>query len=60
MGPHVPLSCAVALSTAAVPVREVSGVGMPETVSVAGKDLRLNGMGMRKVHLFFEVYVVGL
>jgi hypothetical protein len=48
-------SCAVALSAAAVPVREVSGVRMPEVSSVAGKGLRLNGMGMRKVHIFFEV-----
>jgi hypothetical protein len=52
--------CAVALSAAAVPERAVSGVRMPEVVSVAGRDLRLNGMGMRKMHIFFEVYVVGL
>ena len=52
--------CAVALTVAAVPAREVSGVKMPEVVSVAGRDLRLNGMGVRKMHLFFEVYVVGL
>jgi hypothetical protein len=52
--------CAVALSAAAVPERAVSGVRMPEVVSVAGKDLRLNGMGLRKMHVFFDVYVVGL
>jgi hypothetical protein len=52
--------CAVALSAAAVPERAVSGVSMPEVVSVAGKDLRLNGMGLRKMHVFFDVYVVGL
>lgn len=52
--------CAVALSAAAVPVRAVSGVKMPDVVSVAGRDLRLNGMGMRKADIFFKVYVVGL
>ncbi len=56
----VVLCCPAALSAPAVLVREVSGVTMPEVVSVAGRDLRLNGMGMRKVHIFFEVYVVGL
>lgn len=32
---------------------------MPEVVSVAGKSLRLNGMGLVK-EIFFKVYVVGL
>ena len=53
-------SCAVARSAAAVPERVVSGVAMPEVISVAGKDLRLNGMGLRKMHILFDVYVVGL
>jgi hypothetical protein len=51
--------CAVALSAAAVPVREVSGARMPEVVSVAGRELRLKGMGVGK-KLFFKVYVVAL
>ena len=38
----------------------VSGVSMPEVVSVAGRELRLNGMGVRRAKIFFEVYVVGL
>ncbi len=53
------LCCAVALNVAAVHAREVSGVSMPEVVSVAGRELRLNGMGVRK-RVFSKVYVVGL
>jgi chalcone isomerase-like protein len=39
--------------------KEVAGVTMPDTVSVAGKTLKLNGMGLRK-KLMFKVYVAGL
>jgi hypothetical protein len=49
----------VAPNVAAVPVREVSGVSMPELVGVGGKDLRLDGVGLVK-KIFFKVYVVGL
>ena len=52
--------CAVARSAAAVPERVVAGVRMPEVISVAGKDLRLNGMGLRKMDMLFDVYGVGL
>ncbi len=38
--------CAVALSAAADHSREVAGVSMPEMIDVAGKELRLNGMGL--------------
>ncbi|HOL70537.1 MAG TPA: chalcone isomerase family protein [Bryobacteraceae bacterium] len=51
--------CAAALNAAAVEAREMSGVRMPEVVSVAGEELRLNGIGVRK-RLFSKVYVVGL
>ncbi len=46
---------------AAVPVhaRQVGGVEFPDTVSVGGKELRLNGAGVRK-KLFIQVYVGGL
>ena len=33
---------------------------MPEAVTVAGRELLLNGMGLRKQKLFFKVYVIGL
>ncbi len=50
----------MALGMSAVPVRDVSGVSMPEVVSVAGKELRLNGIGLIKKMTFVKVYVVGL
>jgi hypothetical protein len=37
---------------------EVAGVKFPETVSVAGHDLKLNGAGVR-TKLVFKVYAVG-
>jgi len=52
--------CALALNVAAVPEREVLGVRMPEVVSAAGLELRLNGMGVLKEKTFFTAYVVGL
>jgi len=39
--------------------REVAGVKMPDTVTVEGKTLKLNGMGLRK-KVMFKVYVAGL
>jgi hypothetical protein len=38
---------------------ELKGVKMPDTVQVEGKDLKLNGMGLR-VKVIFKVYVAGL
>jgi len=38
---------------------EVAGVRMADTVSVEGKTLKLNGMGLRK-KVVFKVYVAGL
>src|SRR5262249_42267732 len=38
---------------------EVSGVKMPDTITVEGKSLKLNGMGLRK-KVVFKVYVAGL
>ena len=38
---------------------EVAGVQMPDTVTVEGKTLKLNGMGLRK-KVVFKVYVAGL
>lgn len=39
--------------------KEVAGVSLPETATVDGKTLRLNGMGLRK-KVVFKVYVAGL
>jgi hypothetical protein len=51
--------CAAALSGPAG-AREVSGVSVPATASVADKQLTLNGAGVRKEKAFFKVYVVAL
>jgi hypothetical protein len=53
-------SCALGLNAAAVAEREILGVSMPGAVSAAGRELRLNGMGVFKEKTFFKVYVVGL
>jgi len=42
-----------------VQAKEVAGVSLPETTTVDGKTLKLNGMGLRK-KMVFKVYVAGL
>jgi hypothetical protein len=42
-----------------VQAKEVAGVSLPETTTVDGKTLKLNGMGLRK-KVVFKVYVAGL
>jgi hypothetical protein len=54
------LCCAATLMAHAARAGEVAGVSMPNVVSVAGVELRLNGMGALKKAIFFKVYVVGL
>jgi hypothetical protein len=49
----------VVLAAAPLLAKEVAGVTMPDTVTVAGKTLKLSGMGLRK-KLMFKVYVAGL
>src|SRR5436309_15742634 len=39
--------------------REVAGVTLPDTTTVEGKTLKLNGAGLRK-KVVFKVYVAGL
>jgi hypothetical protein len=39
--------------------REVAGVTLPDTTTVEGKTLKLNGMGLR-TKVVFKVYVLGL
>jgi hypothetical protein len=50
------LGLAAALPAAA---KEVAGVTLPDTISVEGKTLKLNGAGLRKKAIF-KVYVGGL
>lgn len=51
--------CATALNLKMVEARELAGVSMPQVLSVAGRQLRLNGMGIG-TKAFFKVYVIGL
>ncbi|HZI67324.1 MAG TPA: chalcone isomerase family protein [Thermoanaerobaculia bacterium] len=56
------LSLALLLGLAAAPAvtaRDVAGVALPNTVSVDGKTLELNGAGLR-TKMVFRVYVAGL
>ncbi len=54
---------AVLITLLALPVAltagELAGVSMPDQVTVGGKTLQLNGMGLRK-KLWVKVYVAGL
>ncbi len=50
---------AVALLTLPALAAEFEGVTMPDTVTVDGKELKLNGQGLRKKFVF-NVYVAGL
>lgn len=51
------LLCAACAAFAAA--GEVAGVKMSDTMTVGGKALKLNGMGLRK-KIIFKVYVAGL
>ncbi len=57
------LSAVVLSLTLALPAlakeKEVAGVKFPETTTVEGKELKLNGAGLRK-KLIFKVYAAGL
>lgn len=54
-------SLALCVSLTGTPTaREVAGVTMPDSIRVAGQELHLNGMGLRKEKLFFKVDVVAL
>lgn len=54
-------SAALFAAAIALPVsaRELSGVTMPDSVTIGEKTLKLNGMGVRKKAIF-KVYVAGL
>jgi hypothetical protein len=55
----VSLAATLALVSVAVLALEVGGVKLPDTVSVEGKTLKLNGAGIRK-KLIVKVYVAAL
>jgi len=55
----VALAGALVFASVALLALEVGGVKLPETVSVDGKTLKLNGAGIRKKAIF-KVYVASL
>src|SRR5262249_1033495 len=56
-----PIALPAVLTLAATPslAKEQHGVRMPDAITVEGKELKLNGMGLRK-KMVFNVYVAGL
>ncbi len=57
---HTSLFAVVMAVLLALPAaaKEAGGVNFPDTVSAQGKELKLNGVGLRK-KLFIKVYAVG-
>ena len=52
---------AVGLSASNAPAAEISGVKLPDQVTVGGKSLKLNGLGLRQATFIkFNVYAAGL
>jgi hypothetical protein len=53
--------CALALLASNASAAEISGVKLPDQVSVAGKSLKLNGAGLRQATILkVNVYAAGL
>ena len=53
--------CLLLTTTTSLIAAELEGVKMPDSVSVGGKQLTLNGMGIRKYSIFkVKVYIAGL
>ena len=58
---QITLAASMALGSALLPAMavEVGGVKVDDTATVAGKELKLNGAGMRQI-LVVKVYAIGL
>lgn len=53
--------CALALTVSHASAAEISGVKLPDQVTVAGKSLKLNGTGLRQATILkVNVYAAGL
>ena len=57
----IALACSLAVGSALLPAMavEVGGVKIDDVATVAGKELKLNGAGMRQI-LVVKVYAIGL
>jgi hypothetical protein len=53
------IALACLLTAAPALAKDLAGVKMPETQTLEGKELKLNGMGLR-TKMIFKVYVAGL
>src|ERR1700704_4621664 len=57
----LPGVCALALTVSHASAAEISGVKLPDQVTVAGKTLKLNGTGLRQATILkVNVYAAGL
>jgi hypothetical protein len=54
------LALTAALGSAPALAKELQGVTFPDTATVGGKSVTLNGMGVRVAYIFVKVYVAGL
>lgn len=56
---RIAIGCTALAFAAVVGAAALAGVTMPDVVSVSGKTLHLNGLGLR-TKVFFKIYVAGL
>jgi hypothetical protein len=56
----LPMGLIVLACATTVHAMDVSGVNVPDTASVAGKELKLNGAGMRSILILGKYYAIGL
>ncbi|MBY0276027.1 chalcone isomerase family protein [Candidatus Binatia bacterium] len=57
----IALTCALSLASAPPALaKTVQGVTFPDTATVGGQSVTLNGMGVRVAYIFVKVYVGGL
>jgi len=56
----VPLGLIALACATSVHAIEVGGVNVPDTATVAGKELKLNGAGMRAIVILGKYYAIGL
>ena len=55
----IAIGCAALMFASTLGAAELAGVTMPDVVSVSGKTLHLNALGLR-TKVFFKIYVAGL
>jgi hypothetical protein len=56
----IPLGLIALACATSVQAMDVGGVNVPDTATVAGKELKLNGAGMRAIVILGKYYAIGL